>query len=156
MAPTYSDLLKHPRWQKKRLGVLSRSGFACENCGSKDKTLHVHHGYYEHGMKPWEYPEETLFCFCKDCHWSAQTEMAYLHKTLALLDSGSREVVLGFAIGIQAAMNWHFGRDTTILVHSIEFAEGLGYPFGLDPSQVLKLVRNGTVTVRRMNGLAEE
>jgi hypothetical protein len=39
---SYADLLKDPRWQKKRLEVLESNGWACEACGSATKTLHVH------------------------------------------------------------------------------------------------------------------
>jgi hypothetical protein len=47
MAESYYDLLKHPEWQKKRLKVLEAAEFECATCGSKDKTLHVHHRYCE-------------------------------------------------------------------------------------------------------------
>ena len=33
MATTYSDKLKSPKWQKKRLEVLNLRGFKCEKCG---------------------------------------------------------------------------------------------------------------------------
>lgn len=54
---SYYDLFKHPKWQKKRLKILELAGFECERCGAKNKTLHVHHKYYEKGLKPWEYPD---------------------------------------------------------------------------------------------------
>jgi len=31
---TYYGLLKHPKWQKKRLEVMENAGFECEDCGS--------------------------------------------------------------------------------------------------------------------------
>lgn len=32
------------------------------------KGLHVHHSYYQIGLKPWEYPLESLTTLCADCH----------------------------------------------------------------------------------------
>lgn len=65
---SYSDLLLDPRWQKKRLEVLNRSRWKCEECGSSTKTLHVHHRYYVAGRMPWEYPDACLQALCKTCH----------------------------------------------------------------------------------------
>lgn len=64
----YSEQLKDPRWQKKRLEILQRDDFTCQICGHKDKTLHVHHVYYKKGLKPWEYKDSSLITLCEDCH----------------------------------------------------------------------------------------
>lgn len=66
-AMTYSEKLRDPRWQKKRLEVMQRDEFACRDCGSKDKTLHVHHCHYEKG-EPWETGSEFLLTLCEECH----------------------------------------------------------------------------------------
>jgi len=64
---SYKKKLKDPRWQKKRLEVLSRDGWCCQNCGDKTTTLHVHHKSY--GRKdPWDYPLITLITLCENCH----------------------------------------------------------------------------------------
>lgn len=60
-----SDFL-HPLWQKKRLEILERDNFTCYACGSKDKTLHVHHVLY--CGKPWNTPNEYMQTLCEDCH----------------------------------------------------------------------------------------
>jgi hypothetical protein len=65
---SYSELLRDPRWQKKRLEVLSRDNFTCQHCDETTKTLHVHHCYYERGRKPWEYDAPSLVTLCCDCH----------------------------------------------------------------------------------------
>lgn len=39
----YSQLLKDPRWQKKRLEILDRDDWKCTHCEAEHKTLHVHH-----------------------------------------------------------------------------------------------------------------
>lgn len=66
--PTYSELLKDPRWQQKRLEIMSRDGFTCLCCGDKTHTLHVHHRYYISGRMPWEYPDFCFQTLCNDCH----------------------------------------------------------------------------------------
>jgi len=60
VARSYAEKLKDPRWQRKRLEVMKRADFACENCGDRESTLNVHHGYYEPGLDPWEYSDNAL------------------------------------------------------------------------------------------------
>lgn len=79
----YWQKLKDPRWQKKRLEALQRFDFKCSYCDAADKTLHVHHGYYDRHMEPWDYNLETLWPLCEDCHDSAQSIMHDLHAMLA-------------------------------------------------------------------------
>lgn len=64
----YSKQLKHPKWQKKRLQILERDEFMCQNCHSKDETLHVHHFFYKPKTLLWDYDESCLITFCGDCH----------------------------------------------------------------------------------------
>jgi 5-methylcytosine-specific restriction endonuclease McrA len=64
----YSELLKDPRWQRKRLEIFNRDNWTCTFCESKTKQLQVHHIFYLLFMKPWEYPDELLTTSCVDCH----------------------------------------------------------------------------------------
>jgi len=66
--PTYSDKLKSPKWQKKRLEILQRDNFACFNCGDTERTLHVHHENYIKGKEPWDYEDDYLTTVCDICH----------------------------------------------------------------------------------------
>jgi len=68
MKKSYSDLLKDPRWQKKRLEIMERDKFKCCDCCDGDIELHVHHKVYIKGNNPWEYPDDLLVTLCKDCH----------------------------------------------------------------------------------------
>lgn len=68
MNTSYSELLKHPKWQKKRLQILERDDFKCRICNDQETTLHVHHLKYIYNHKPWEYANEDLLTLCKDCH----------------------------------------------------------------------------------------
>lgn len=62
----YSEKLKSPKWQKKRLEVLSRDNFTCCKCGDTETELHVHHLKYT--GEPHEAPLEDLETLCKVCH----------------------------------------------------------------------------------------
>jgi len=64
---SYSEKLRDPRWQRRRLEVLNHADFRCQICGSKIKTLHVHHSYYD-DREPWEYPIGSMIAACEDCH----------------------------------------------------------------------------------------
>lgn len=65
---SYFEKLKDPRWQKKRLERLEKSGWACDSCGDAETTLHVHHKAYFKGREPWEYEAEQLASLCDSCH----------------------------------------------------------------------------------------
>ena len=64
----YSQKLRDPRWQKKRLEVMEKANWKCERCNASDKELQVHHGFYEFGREPWDYETCALWCLCKPCH----------------------------------------------------------------------------------------
>lgn len=68
---TYSNKLRDPRWQKKRLTIFDRDGWCCKFCGSKDKNLQVHHVVYQK-LNPWEYPDYLYQTLCEDCHSERQ------------------------------------------------------------------------------------
>ncbi len=70
--PTYSELLKDPRWQKKRLEIMRRDSFTCQVCGDTKTALNVHHKQYFNGKKPWEYKDEDLITLCECCHTFAE------------------------------------------------------------------------------------
>jgi hypothetical protein len=65
---TYSEKLKDPRWQKKRLEILQRDNWTCRFCKTTTKTLHVHHREYKKNNDPWDYPNYSLITLCEDCH----------------------------------------------------------------------------------------
>mgnify|MGYP000949982809 CR=1 len=64
----YSEKLKDPRWQKRRLEIMNRDDFTCRKCGDKTKTLNVHHLSYIKGRDPWDYRDDILVTLCEDCH----------------------------------------------------------------------------------------
>ena len=64
----YKDLLKDPRWQKKRLEILERDEWKCQYCGDDENTLHVHHKRYNKSGNPWDVSSDDLITICENCH----------------------------------------------------------------------------------------
>lgn len=65
---TYSEKLKDPKWQRKRLEILNRDEFDCKICKSTENNLQIHHRHYINGREPWDYPNELLVTLCYECH----------------------------------------------------------------------------------------
>jgi hypothetical protein len=63
---TYSQKLKDPRWQRKRLEIMGRDRFTCTLCGDDKNTLNVHH--WEYNGDPWEAGDDNLCTVCVSCH----------------------------------------------------------------------------------------
>lgn len=76
---TYQEQLKSPKWQKKRLEILNRDEFTCQNCGETDSELHVHHLFYLRNIKVYDYPDKFYITLCKGCHENIhnETELVY-------------------------------------------------------------------------------
>jgi hypothetical protein len=64
----YSEQLRDPRWQRKRLETMQRDDWKCCRCSRGDVTLNVHHREYINGRMPWEYELEMLETLCEPCH----------------------------------------------------------------------------------------
>ena len=95
----YSQKLKSPKWQKKRLEILQRDEFKCKNCNSEEKTLHIHHLDYDK-CEPWEYENRFLITLCEDCHEKEEmlknftsSSIEYL-TTLGFLRSDISEIIM--------------------------------------------------------------
>lgn len=63
---TYSEKLKDPRWQKKRLEIMQSDEFKCRICGDTETTLAVHHLKYS--GDPWNASDDKLITVCEHCH----------------------------------------------------------------------------------------
>lgn len=148
--PTYYELLKHPNWQRKRLEILQRANFECENCGATESTLHVHHTYYEKGLKPWEYPDASLHALCEQCHSNAGERMRDMQQAIGRLGLSLHEQVIGYMAGLEAR---HVDREKPINVWGYETAEGIGDAFGLTAEQVIDAQREGIVTAEKLESL---
>ena len=97
----YHEQIKHPLWQKKRLEVLGANRFECENCGSKEDTLHVHHPYYKRNAMIWDYENEELQCLCNKCHKNIHALDEKIKSALSLCGSSDKNQILGYIDAIQ-------------------------------------------------------
>ena len=119
--PSYWELLKHPKWQEKRLRIMELAGFACEECFGKETTLNVHHSYYTKGAAPWEYPDEHLHCLCEDCHEIAEAIRICLNRAIGPLRFKEARILLGAA----KALYLH-QQETDVSVQAVGIEEMLG------------------------------
>ena len=105
---TYQEKLKDPRWQKKRLEILERDNWECQNCSETKKTLCVHHRTYFPNKDPWDYDNELLISLCEDCHstpdevapWSVYDKI-YLYIGIKI---PSKETILAFREAIKLGL----------------------------------------------------
>ena len=100
MKKTYAELLKDPRWQKKRLEIMEVHDFCCQECGRSDLTLHVHHTVYQKGANPWEYENKYLRCYCEHCHEKAEEIRQDLQRALGVLPIRGQRFVMGYILGL--------------------------------------------------------
>jgi hypothetical protein len=137
MANDFFEAYKHPMWQEKRLRIMERDGFKCTTCDSKDKTLNVHHGYYEKNKKPWEYANETLHTLCEPCHERAEAVMKAIKGLMACLGPKYLDSFVGYLGGIGLwvgkAEKLHVGNDRDI-------ANGICDSWGLPVNFIFELL----------------
>jgi len=92
MKKNYSELLKDPRWQKRRLEIMKRDKFKCKLCGDEETTLQVHHKEYVNGNNPWEYNNDQLITLCEHCHFEIEllknhNELQFEFKNISIYKS---------------------------------------------------------------------
>lgn len=155
--PTYAELLKDPRWQKKRLLVLERDSWECVHCGDADKTLHVHHRIYRKNTKPWDYEDNVYETLCEACHKKATELQREFNEQLAHLDYTDMVTLLGYAKGL----NTYSNGNVDIEVRSYEEAIGVGAAAFSTADVILRHLDGNTLEwetwgVLRQLGHAEE
>lgn len=96
---SYYELLKDPRWQKKRLEIMERDGFACRECYADDLALNVHHLCYRKGADgPWDYDDEILVTLCEQCHRAYEKARSEMQREFGSLRLHLQTAVIWFAI----------------------------------------------------------
>lgn len=154
--PSYYELLKDARWQEKRLRIMDAAGFECQHCGAhKDNggvTLNVHHSYYLKNKKPWEYPDESLYCLCEDCHKVIQIVQAEI-KTL-LGESGIDGIleVSGYINGMR--LSDFPGKILNPKTSNPSFISGFAHYWRVQDEVIYELLRSGEkINSKKMDNL---
>ena len=96
MAKSYWQLLRDPRWQRKRLEIMQRDDFKCRKCRDGTTTLNVHHSYYVRGCMPWEYPDSSLVTWCEKCHGEFEAIKKQINAAMQSIPTSRLGIVLGF------------------------------------------------------------
>ncbi len=116
----YWQLLRDPRWQRKRLEIMQRDKFMCCDCGAKESTLNVHHAYYRKGADPWDYPSFMLRTLCEFCHNERHIKTNELLTMIGQQSLHELECVVGYMKGMM--------RDEGIGGPPIEtYSEAIGF-----------------------------
>lgn len=104
---SYTDDIKEPLWQKRRVLIFERDGYKCQCPQHKGRqySLEVHHIDYIPGNKIWEYPDDMLITLCKACH-SKENERSGAEKYLI-----NALKMKGFFIGDLLALACKFDTD---------------------------------------------
>jgi len=128
----YSDKLKHPNWQRKRLEVLNRDNFTCRMCGDTETCLNVHHTMYQ--GEPWQADVATLRTVCEDCHKVLHEAKQYnvLKVVKRLSPCGSYQIfyaftdkevlVLHLMIGSLLSLHYAIDYQTIAFINDIKIA----------------------------------
>lgn len=159
----YLKLLRDPRWQRKRLEILERDGWACTFCEATDRTLHIHHRRYQWGKKPWEYADDDLTTLCEVCHALSTAADKALKATLVHLDTGDLSFLAGVAVGLRIRTGWckdesgtgalaPWARDVVHIV-DYEMASGIGSVVKMAGPQIAALIEGGTLDLERVAAL---
>jgi 5-methylcytosine-specific restriction endonuclease McrA len=140
---SYSELLKDPRWQKRRLEIMQRDDFECKHCGNNINTLNVHHKYYIHNRAPWEYSDDVLITLCESCHIEFEANKSIINDfTKVLLCNGWTPMDLdNLLYTLLPLSNW-LPHMPTILRRGINqyMSENFGVSFMFDNVQNMKNV----------------
>ena len=151
MSTDYWELLKDPRWQRKRLEVMERADFRCEDCHKKDKTLTVHHTYYEFGLDPWDYPTKHLRCLCEDCHKIAQFQYKQIKRLLGDMSPHTTERLLLYATALAATDPRQDGDGYEFQFDNYSQAEGIADAFNLTPDEVIYSGEDGNTPAKSIS-----
>jgi len=128
----YSELLKDPRWQRKRLEIMNRDNWRCCACNRDVVTLNVHHTKYS--GKPWEADASNLITLCENCH---KLEEAYKKDNTTLGDLSNKSGVLAtFLIDAAIVMAHKIRKDRS------SFNEIKDYIKNND-DEIFKMIENG-------------
>ncbi len=123
---TYSELLRDPRWQKKRLELMEAGGWSCRECGDHTATLNIHHGFYKRNTSPWEYPDDSMRVLCEPCHVKVQRLLESVHENISKFRT-IQLLSLGHLLDADCSRE-HIARAFFILRQMLDHAGGVSNP----------------------------
>lgn len=102
----YTEKLKNPKWQRRRLEILQRDEFRCRLCNDDKTELHVHHKKYN--GDPWDSEDDDLVTVCKYCHLVYESvKEFYKNVSLYKVKRTATDVALHLtAFGIDEEYRW--------------------------------------------------
>lgn len=78
---TYQSQIASDEWKSFSSLIRSHRNF-CECCRQGNKTLQVHHLFYEPGRKLWEYSDGEVLVLCRECHQQLHDELKIFRKVV--------------------------------------------------------------------------
>lgn len=150
MSADYAQMLKDPRWQRRRLEILQRDEFRCQGCWADDKTLHVDHRRYNWGHPPWDVDDDDLQTVCEDCHATLTRLRKLVRSAVPVLDQGELGALVGYITGLLVLRAGQHDRKQPVTGH--HETEGFAHAFGLTryAAEVLIERAGGTVSANEM------
>ncbi len=140
---TYADKLKSPKWQKKRLEILERDEWECLCCGSNEKTLHVHHRYYEKDKEPWDYPDESLYCFCDDCHNEYTIKKKEINRLIKSISPFDYSRLIGYLTTMHVSSEYYMSDENIVLqATDSEFIIGMSDFLTYTETEIYDMIKN--------------
>lgn len=143
MSKSYIELLKDPRWQKKRLQILERDNWTCQDCYDTTTTLNVHHLHY--GEAPWDVPDGLLITLCEPCHELTTSLMNQVKGYLQTLNQEELHVLLAFIRSRRLLVGFH----PDFQIKTPPEADGVGAAIGGLPWRTVAAACKGGVPVSR-------
>jgi hypothetical protein len=138
---SYGDLLRDPRWQKKRLEMLEAAEWKCTCCERTTETFHVHHVHYRKGAMPWEYDSSELRVLCETCHTNIHLAQQALREIVDGCGLSTLARLAGYAQAIWAIDPKNLHSDGTAVAYSQNQTNGIRdalSEFGITCDQVLE------------------
>jgi hypothetical protein len=159
MATTYTELLRDPRWQKKRLKKLEAAEWRCERCMDSETTLNVHHKRYVKGRLPWEYEDAELAVLCEPCHEEEHEQRDIRTELLARLAMDGPlgiDDFIAYGAGAISRYSWMIDPPLVALVEQIRLNKPFQFQCGRLGANVGELgIGNWTMTADVMLHIAD-
>lgn len=120
---TYFEKLRDPRWQRKRLEIMSRDDFQCRRCHTKTNTLNVHHRAYLKNRDPWDYQDHMLTTLCEPCHERTESNLRLVLDQIANNESLLNWIELFSTERNELAIEWSTNWIRSLIAFRSEASE---------------------------------